>query len=99
MPRLYFHLFSSAGFVPDQEGKEVPDLPRAREIAVNGIRSILADDARGGLVDFRGRIEICDGTKEVLAVVRFAEAVKVVLEAPKAATSIPDAGLPVYRNW
>ena len=81
MPRLYFHLFSTAGFVADEEGREVPDLAKAREVAVNGIRSLVADDAKGGLLDLRGRIEICDVTRKVLAVVRFAEAVE-ALQAP-----------------
>ena len=82
MPRLYFNLFNSVGFVPDQEGKEVPNLAKAREIAVDGIRSILADDARGGLVDLRGRIEICDETRQVLVTVRFTEAVEFVSGCP-----------------
>ena len=81
MARLYFNLFNSVGFVPDEEGKELPDLAAARETAVDAIRSLVADDARQGLVDLRGRIEVCDAAKEVLLVVRFAEAAELSLES------------------
>ncbi len=84
MPRLYFNLFEGVRIVPDEEGKEVPDIATARDIAVNAIRSIVADDANQGVVDLRGRIEICNEEKEVLAVLRFSEAVELLLETSPA---------------
>ena len=61
----------------------MPDLAAAREIAVNGIRSMLADDVKHGVVDLRGRIDICSETGDVLAVVGFSEAVDILVEPPE----------------
>ena len=70
----YFHLHNSIGFVPDQEGKLCPDLKEAREQAVRDIRSIISEEAKEGVIDLNGRIEIAGTDGEILRVVQFAQA-------------------------
>jgi hypothetical protein len=84
MPRFYLHLYNRVGFARDEEGEELPDLAAARELAMTSIRDILAAEAKEGSIDLRGRIEIADENQEVLAVVRFPEAVELHLgEGPR----------------
>ena len=80
MPRYYLHIHNSSGFVEDEEGHEQPDLRAARDKALDGIRSLLAEEVRQGMLDLRGRIEIAGDTQQILSIVRFAEAVDLRLE-------------------
>ncbi|MND01289.1 hypothetical protein D3C83_202310 [compost metagenome] len=68
------------GFVPDEEGRELPDLGAAEDFAVDSIRSILKDELDTGRLDLRGRIDIADGGGQVLAVVPFDRAVELRLQ-------------------
>ena len=60
MPLYYFNLYNRIGFVPDEEGRELPDTGAARTVALNGIRSVLAEDVLAGRLDLAGRLEIVD---------------------------------------
>jgi hypothetical protein len=75
MKRYYLHLFNSAGSAPDEEGKELPSLEAARELALLSIRDLLSEEAK-----VRGRIEIADETGQLLATVHFPEAFELHLE-------------------
>jgi len=77
MPRFHFHLFNHIGVVRDDVGREMPDLAAARQAAADDIRSLLSEDARAGLIDLRGRIEISDPHGEVLETVKFGDAVEI----------------------
>lgn len=79
MARYFLHLFNRIGAVPDDEGTEVPDIAAARHIAVQSVRDIVSEEAKGGVVDLSGRIEIADEGGSTLDVVPFAEAVEVRL--------------------
>ena len=81
MPRFYFHVFNGNGETPDDEGIEVADQAAARTIALESIRSIVAEEARGGTIDLTGRIDIKDGTANLLLSVEFCEAF--TLEIPE----------------
>ena len=74
MQHYYFHLHNRIGFVPDQEGKPCPDLDEARAQAVRDIRSIISEEAKEGVIDLNGRIEIASGDGDVVAVVQFPQA-------------------------
>ena len=74
MPHYHFHLHNRIGFVPDQEGLELPDLQAAREQALRSIRSIVSADVLDGLIDLNGGIEVMDGGPEPIAVIPFADA-------------------------
>jgi hypothetical protein len=75
MARFYLHIRNGGGFSEDLEGLELPDLEAARLQAIDGIRSVLSEEARHGQIDLAGSIEIVDGDGNILLVVPFNEAV------------------------
>jgi hypothetical protein len=77
MPLYFLHIHNSSGSAQDDEGQELTDLAQARAKAVEGIRSLLAEEVLGGSMDFRGRIEIVGDAGQPLAVVPFRDAVAV----------------------
>ena len=77
MPRFHLHLKNRVGFVPDLEGIELPGETAAREEAIRNIRSIVSAEVQNGVVDFDGAIEIATADGKVLAVVPFADAVRI----------------------
>lgn len=79
MPRFFLHLFNRVGAVPDDEGTEVPDIATARHLAVQSVRDILSEEAKHGVIDLEGRIEIADDGGATLDVVPFASAVELRL--------------------
>lgn len=54
-------------------------LEDARRVAIEGIRSILSAELLEGSLDLRGRIDIADPNGQVLAVVPYAEAIRIYL--------------------
>lgn len=74
MPHHYLHLHNTHVDATDEEGQELPDLKAARAVAIDGIRDFLAQEAKGGELDFRGRIDIADETGQILKAVTFKEA-------------------------
>ena len=85
MPRFYLHVHNRTGFARDEEGGDFPNLHAARAQAIEGIRSILGDEARHGMIDLNGLIEIATAEGKVVEVVRFSEAFELRLEDDKAA--------------
>jgi hypothetical protein len=77
MTRFHLHLKNRVGFVPDLEGIELPSEVAAREEAIRNIRSIVSAEVQNGVVDLDGSIEIATADGKVLAVVPFAEAVRI----------------------
>ena len=77
MPRYYFNIDNSIGFVADEEGRELPDLAEARAEGLKGVRSILAEDVLNGRLDLKGRLEIANEEGEILATMSFADAVDI----------------------
>ena len=73
MPRYRLHISNSTGLAEDKEGQALPDLDAAREEAVRGIRSLLADELKDGRVDLRGKVDIVDDADDVLMTVPFDE--------------------------
>ncbi|MGK6355837.1 DUF6894 family protein [Sphingomonas sp. DT-207] len=86
MAHYHLNVVNSLGFVPDEEGHDLPDLAAARAQAVAGVRSMLSDELRTqGLIDLRGRIEIAEEHGTVVLVVPFSAAVDVIPdESPSA---------------
>lgn len=80
MPHFYFHLYNQVGFVPDEEGEDLPDLTAAKSRAIENIRSILAGEIGEGRLDLRGFIEIAGADGAIVASVRFAEALELYPE-------------------
>ena len=74
MPRFFFHIRNSNGLTPDEEGRQLPDAAAAREEALRGIRSIVADEALHGRLDLSGTLDVADEAGEALFSVPFADA-------------------------
>lgn len=79
MARFYFQLYNNVGLVSDQQGQVLSDLDAARQQAIGSIRSMVGEDAKQGLIDLGGRIEIMSETGDLLDVIRFADAVELRL--------------------
>ena len=77
MPRYFLHIHNSHGHAEDDEGLNADSLSEAREVAVKGIRSLLAAEAANGEINFKGRIDISDGSGQRLLSVPFADALAV----------------------
>lgn len=80
MPLNHFNVHNSIGFVPDEEGRILPDLAAARSSGIADVRFIISEEACSGHADLRGRIEVTDGTVAMLLVIPFAEAVRIQTE-------------------
>ena len=74
MARFYLNIHNGIGLVKDEEGREFAGLSQAREAAIEGIRSLVSEDAKMGLLDLTGRIEIVDAEGNVLCEVPYEEA-------------------------
>lgn len=73
MPRFFFHVHNGDGETRDDEGLDLPDQAKARDVAIDSIRSIIAEEARQGMIDLQGRIDIAEG-EAVLLKIAFIEA-------------------------
>ena len=80
MAHFYLHIRNGSGYVEDLEGQELPDLAAARVQAVEGVRSVLSEEARHGELDLRGSIEIADGDGNILLILPFKDAVHLRLD-------------------
>ena len=78
VPRFYLNLCMGGKFAEDPEGLDLPSVDAARQEAIKGARSILADDIRCGKLDLNQCIEVADETGAVVTSVRFAETVEIV---------------------
>lgn len=74
MPRFFFHVFNGNGHTGDEEGLDLEDQSAARRIAIDSIRSMIAEEARQGVIDLSGRIEVKDAVNNSLFGVAFPEA-------------------------
>jgi hypothetical protein len=76
MARFYLHINNGGGYSEDLEGQELDDLAAARRAAIEGVRSLLSEEARQGQLDLSGKIEISDAEGNILLIVPFNEAVE-----------------------
>lgn len=74
MPRFKFNVHNGNGVTRDDEGSDAADQADARRIALESIRSFIAEEARGGLIDLRGHVEITNEDDESLVEIAFSEA-------------------------
>lgn len=73
MARFYFHIYNGHGETHDHEGVELAEAD-ARGMAVDSIRSIVAEEARDGLIDLTGHIDVVDQHGDIVLTTRFLEA-------------------------
>jgi len=76
MARYFLHINNGGGYSEDTEGQELPDLAAARMAAIEGVRSLLSEEARQGQLDLSGTIEIADADGNILLSVPFSDAVE-----------------------
>lgn len=79
MARLYFHTHNGQGAVHDEEGREVQSEADAYRVALESIRSIVAEDARSGLIDLEGRLDVAESDGGLVLTVPFIEAFEIRL--------------------
>jgi hypothetical protein len=78
MPRYYFNIDNSIGYLADEEGRELAGPDEARREALKGARSILAEDVLQGKIDLRGRLEVKDEAGRIVLTLPFSEAVELL---------------------
>ncbi len=80
MPRYFFHVRDGTGVAQDEDGRELANVELARSEALKGVRSIISDEVKRGLIDLRGEVTVTNRAGAVLLRVRFEEAVELRLE-------------------
>lgn len=75
MTRFYFDVIDHAGLTRDEDGQDLASIVAARDEAIKGIRSMLGDDLLLGFIDLSGRIDIKDRDQNLLATIRYRDAV------------------------
>ncbi|MDB5724469.1 MAG: hypothetical protein JWQ16_1223 [Novosphingobium sp.] len=74
MPHFFFQVSNGQGLTPDEEGIDLQDEAAARTMAMDSIRSIIAEEARKGVIDLDGHIDINNAHAETLTRIAFTEA-------------------------
>ena len=82
MPRYFFHVFNGHGMTPDEVGIDLQDQAAARRMALESIRSIISEEARKGVLDLDGHIDITDTSAQTLIQIPFPEAFTVRMPDP-----------------
>ena len=77
MPRFYMHVCNGDGFTEYEDGRDLPDIDAARQMAIDGLRGILSDEMKAGQLNMASFIEIEDAGRALVMTVTFAEAVSV----------------------
>jgi hypothetical protein len=77
MPHFHLNLHNTHVDAPDEQGADFTDVADAREHAVTGIRDFLSHEAKAGVLDLRGRIDIADDRGAIVLSVPFAEALTI----------------------
>ena len=94
MPRFFFNIHNGNGLTEDEEGRDFPDAGAARAEALKGVRSIVAEEVKGGHLDLGGRVEILDAAGALVEDIPFRDALAggsagTQVEAPAAAAPPP----------
>jgi len=85
MPHFFLHVFNGHGEIRDEEGIDLESNSAARKIAVDSIRSMIAEDARKGLIDLTGYIAVQDDAENELMTVAYRDAFELRLPKDPAA--------------
>ena len=81
MPRYYMHVCNGAGFVEDEEGRDLPDDATARSEAIVAARDIMGAELRNGELDLSSFIEVEDEKRNLLFTIHFGDAVKIYTQS------------------
>lgn len=81
MPLYYFHVMDGSGFARDMQGQDVADAEAARVIAIEGARSLMAEELRDGELNLASSIHVEDDAHQLVFALPFADAVTIRGEA------------------
>jgi hypothetical protein len=74
MPHYFFQVCNGQGLTPDDEGIDLQDEAAAKRMAMDSIRSIISEEARKGVIDLDGYIDVKNEGAETLTRIAFPEA-------------------------
>lgn len=77
MPKMFFHLHECGTIIPDEEGRDVPDISIARELAIEAARAIMCAELADGRLCLGCHIEIVDETGGRLLFLPFRDMIEV----------------------
>ena len=80
MPVYFFHIRNNVSLLEDEEGTDLPDLEAAKSQALRSARDTLCQELRAGYLDLRFRIEVEDANKQVVHILKLADAFKIIPE-------------------
>ena len=73
MPRYFFHIYDH-DITMDEDGRDLPDLAAARELALDSARDLVCESIHRGHLNLDHRIEVQDQQGETVIVLTFREA-------------------------
>ena len=73
MPRYFFHIYDH-DITLDEDGRDLPDLAAARELALDSARDLVCESIHRGYLNLDHRIEVQDQQGETVIVLTFREA-------------------------
>ena len=73
MPRYFFHIYDH-DITLDEDGRDLPDLAAARELALDSARDLVCESIHRGHLNLDHRIEVQDQQGETVIVLTFREA-------------------------
>ena len=77
MPLYFFHLYNDE-IVRDEEGRELPDIERARVEATKAAQEMICEEAKLGKVTLSHRIEVEDEAGLPCFTIRYRDIVEVM---------------------
>jgi hypothetical protein len=95
MPRFFFNIRDGDQILYDLEGTELATLDAARHEALVDARWILAEELRAGGVTLERQFEITDDARQILAMIRFQDALHQPLDGTM---MVPSASHAVGSN-
>ena len=78
MPRYFMQLRDGSDELLDPDGIEHSDLDALRRGVLKGVRSLLSEDVRDGVIDLRFRIDAEDHNGIIVYALSFAEALQII---------------------
>jgi hypothetical protein len=73
MPHFYFHVYNH-DITIGEEGRDLPDLAAARELALDSARDLVCESVHQGHLNLDHRIEVQDDAGETVITLTFREA-------------------------
>jgi hypothetical protein len=76
--RYFLHLRDGSEQILDPEGQEFADMDEVRHAVLAAARDLMAGDIRGGVIDFRFRIDAQDSNGALVYTLPFKHALNII---------------------